>query len=345
MNRKVIAISAAVLIGLSGCSSGVSEGDGITVSEVTGSLTETEALVTETTAEVLSETTAVTTAETTEETTAEETMEINIWDRNRALYDSYAEKFLEALSSGNGNAELGTEYEFLNDLRISDYSVDFVEQNDWSATYNVIVNVTESTDDYIPMGESVWHLVTCHGECGNVIEFYPKKYYEIQTEKMSEKVSTACRLAYNTAFIAEIFDTEETPLDEWKPNEYSWHYFYHAVDLDFWNGVTRKEFVDEVKKVYGLDLTSGKDYSKTDEDALMRRDCGHGGTWVDHRITDVSEENGEIMVQLQVFGDYTAFYPVKESKYFFAEREDGTLYLLRAEKVFDKGLPVYVKTV
>lgn len=337
MNRKAIAILAAVLIGFSGCSSSVSEGDGITVSEVSVSLTETEATVAETTTE--------TTAETTIETTAEETTEIDIWDRNRALYDSYAEKFLKALSSGNGNAELDTDYEFLNDLRISDYSIEFVEQNDWSATYNVTVNVTESTDDYIPVGESVWHLVTANGEFGYVMEFYPKKYYEIQTEKMSEKVSSACWLAYNTAFIAEIFDTEETPLDEWKSDGFSWHMFYHAVDLDFGNGVTRKEFVDEVKKVYGLDLTSGKDYSKTDEDALMARDCGHGATWVDHRITDVSEENGEIMVQLQVFGDYTAFYPVKESRYYFAEREDGTLYLLRAEKVFDKGLPVYVKTV
>lgn len=341
MNRKAIAILAAVLIGFSGCSSSVSEGDGITVSEVSVSLTETEATVAETTTEAPSETTA----ETTEETTTEETTEIDVWERNRESFDSYAENFLEALSSGNGNAELDTDYEFLNDLRISDYSIEFVEQNDWSAAYNVTVNVTESTDDYIPVGESVWHLVTANGEFGYVMEFYPKKYYEIQTEKMSEKVSSACWLAYNTAFIAEIFDTEETPLDEWKSDGFSWHMFYHAVDLDFGNGVTRKEFVDEVKKVYGLDLTSGKDYSKTDEDALMARDCGHGGTWVDHRITNVSEENGEIMVQLQVFGDYTAFYPVKESRYYFAEREDGTLYLLRAEKVFDKGLPVYVKTV
>lgn len=344
MNKKATAILAAIQIGFSGCSSNASDGDGITVSEVSVSLTETQAPVTETTTEAPTETTA----ETTEETTTEETTEIDIWERNRESFDSYAEKFLKALSSGNGNAELSTDYEFLNNLRISDYSIEFVEQNDWSATYNVTVHVTESTDDYIPVGESVWHLVTCHGECGNVIEFYPKKYDEIQTKVTDEedsKVSSACWLAYNTAFIAEIFDTEETPLDEWKPNEYSWHYFYHAVDLDFWNGVTRKEFVDEVKKVYGLDLTSGKDYSKTDEDALMRRDCGHGSTWVDYRITDVSEENGEIMVQLQVFGDYTAFYPVKESKYYFAEREDGTLYLLRAEKVFDKGLPVYVKTV
>lgn len=337
MNKRAIAISVAVLIGFSGCSSSVSEGDGITVSEVSVSLTETEVTVTETTTE--------TTAETTIETTAEETTEINIWDRNRALYDSYAEKFLKALSSGNGNAELDTDYEFLNDLRLSDYSIEFVEQNDWSATYNVTVNVTESTDDYIPVGESVWHLVTCHGECGNVIEFYPKKYYEIQTEKMSEKVSSACWLAYNTAFIAEIFDTEETPLDEWQPDEFSWHWFYHATPLDYLNGVTPDELVAEVKKVYGLDLTSVKDDLILDEDGFLPRDCGHGATWVDHRITDVSEENGEIMVQLQVFGDYTAFYPVKESRYYFAEREDGTLYLLRAEKVFDKGLPVYVKTV
>ncbi|MBP0965444.1 MAG: hypothetical protein J5999_09170 [Oscillospiraceae bacterium] len=341
MNRKAIAISAVILMGFSGCSSSVSEGDGITVSEVSVSLTETEATVTETTTEAPPETTA----ETTEETTTEETTEIDAWEWNRESFDSYAENFLEALSSGNGNVELDTDYEFLNDLRLSDYSIEFVEQNDWSATYNVTVNVTESTDDYIPVGESVWHLVTANGEFGYVMEFYPKKYYEIQTEKMSEKVSSACRLAYNTAFIAEIFDTEETPLDEWQPDGFSRHMFYHAVNLDFWNGVTRKEFVDEVKKVYGLDLTSGKDYSKTDEDALMRRDCGHGATWVDHRITNVSEENGEIMVQLQVFGDYTAFYPVKESKYYFSEREDGTLYLLRAEKVFDKGLPVYVKTV
>lgn len=341
MNKKAIAILAAVLFGFSGCSSNASEGEQITVSEVTVSLTETEAPVTETTTEAPTETTA----ETTEETTTEETTEINIWDRNRALYDSYAEKFLEALSSGNGNVELDTDYEFLNDLRISDYSIEFVEQNNWSAAYNVTVNVTESTDDYIPVGESVWHLVTCHGECGNVIEFYPKKYYEIQTEKMSEKFSTACRLAYNTAFIAEIFDTEETPLDEWKPNEWSWHWFYHATPLDYLNGVTPDELVAEVKKVYGLDLLSVKDDLGLDEDGFLPRVCGHGATWADHRITDVSEENGEIMVQLQVFGDYTAFYPVKESRYYFAEREDGTLYLLRAEKVFDKGLPVYVKTV
>lgn len=341
MNKKAIAISAAVLIGFSGCSSGVSEEDGITVSEVTVSLTETEATVTETTTEVPPETTT----EITEETTAEETTEINIWDRNRALYDNYAEQFLDALSSGNGNAELGTDYEFLNDLRISDYSVEFIEQNGWSATYNVTVNVTESTDDYIPVGESVWHLVTDNGEFGYVMEFYPKKYYEIQTEKMSDKVSSACRLAYNTAFIAEIFDTEETPLDEWKPNEWSWHWFYHATPLDYLNGVTPDELVAEVKKVYGLDLLSVKDDLGLDEDGFLPKVCGHGSTWVDHRITDVSEENGEIMVQLQVFGDYTAFYPVKESRYYFAEREDGTLYLLRAEKVFDKGLPVYVKTV
>ena len=148
MNRKAIAISAVILMGFSGCSSSVSEGEGITVSEVTVSLTETQATVTETTTEAPSETTA----ETTEETTTEETTEIDIWEWNRESFDSYAEQFLEALSSGNGNEKLGTDYEFLNDLRISDYSIEFVEQNDWSATYNVTVNVTESTDDYIPVG-------------------------------------------------------------------------------------------------------------------------------------------------------------------------------------------------
>ena len=191
----------------------------------------------------------------------------------------------------------------------------------------------------------MWHLVTDNGEFGYVMEFYPKKYYEIQTEKMSEKVSSACWIAYNTAFIAEIFDTEETSFDEWQPDEFSWHWFYHATPLDYLNGVTPDELVAEVKKVYGLDLLSVKDDLGLDEDGFLPKVCGHGSTWVDHRITDVSEENGEIMVQLQVFGDYTAFYPVKESRYYFAEREDGTLYLLRAEKVFDKGLPVYVKTV
>ena len=65
MDKKAIAMVAAVLLEFSGCSSNASDGDGITVSEVSVSLTETQAPVTETTTEAPTKTTAETTEETT----------------------------------------------------------------------------------------------------------------------------------------------------------------------------------------------------------------------------------------------------------------------------------------
>ncbi len=352
MNKKVIAMMAAVLTAFSGCASNATAPEQITVSEVLSSLTETEAPVTESIAETtteapseISETMLETTAETSE-TTAEEPAEAEPVDEKRASYDSGAERFLEALGSGTAGEFIYADYDFLKNITLSDYSFELLNSDDYEAQYAVTIDVSDSSDEYIPPEKSEWLLTIGYSiPTGYVVSFYPADIYPegwdggsiYDTFEEGSAMYEAANIAYNISFLAGIFDTNETPLDEWVPDETSGHRFFHTIDLDYENGVTPEQLSEAVKKEYGLTLPADKINMKIDEDGFLPKDCAHGWIWTLYDIVNYSSDENEIMIELVFYGDEARFYPVKQSKYYFDINEDNSVSLRSVEKVFDKG--------
>lgn len=351
MNRKIIAMMAAVLTAFSGCASNAATPEQITVSEALSSLTETEAPVTEssaeTTTEALSEI-SETTAETSE-TTAEETAETEPADEKRASYDSGAERFLEALGSGTAGEFIYADYDFLKDIKLNDYSFELLNSDDYEADYAVTIDVSESIDEYIPLGKSEWLLTIGYSiPTGYVVNFYPADRYPegfdggsiFDTFEEGSAMYEAANIAYNISFLAGIFDTNETPLEEWVPDDSSGHRFFHTIDLDYENGVTPEQLSEAVKKEYGLTLPADKINMKIDEDGFLPKDCAHGWIWTLYDIVDYSSDENQIMIEPVFYGDEARFYPVKRSRYYFDINEDNSVSLRSVEKVFDKGYDI-----
>lgn len=356
MNKKVIAMLAAVLTAFSGCASNAATPEQITVSEVLSSLTETEAPVTEDDADIPEEVTDNIPDETegvpettAEETTAEETAETYADDGIDTPYESGVKNFLDALGSGQAGGEyIYTNYDFLKDIRLSDYSYKYIDSNDYSADYEVSLDVAESSNDYVPLGKSTWHLTVGDGVGGFISGFYPADRYPegydgnsvYNTFEEGSAMYEAANIAYNVSLLAGIFDTNDTPLEEWVPDEGSGHRFYHSVNLDFENGVTPEQLSEAVKKVYGLTLPVDKMNLKVDEEGLLPKDCAHGLMWTLYDIVDYSSNENEIMIELVFYGDEAKFYSVKQSKYYFDINEDNSVTLRSVEKVFDKGYDI-----
>lgn len=357
MNKKVIAIAAAVLTAFSGCASNVTDPEQITVSEVLSSLTETEAPVTEDDADVPEEVTdnipdeteGVSETTVSEETTAEEPAEAEPVDEKRASYDSGAERFLEALGSGTAGEFIYSDYDFLKNITLSDYSFELLNSDEYEAQYAVTIDVSESSDEYIPQGKSEWLLTIGYSiPTGYVVSFYPADRYPEGWDGGSiydrfeegSAMYEAANIAYNISFLAGIFDTNETPLEEWVPDEGSGHRFYHSVFLDYENGVTPEQLSEAIKMEYGLTLPVDKMNLKVDEEGLLPKNCAHGWIWTLYDIVNYSSDENEIMIELVFYGDESRFYPVKQSKYYFDINEDNSVTLRSVEKVFDKGYDI-----
>ncbi len=356
MNRKIIAMMAAVLTAFSGCASNVTAHEQITVSEVLSSLTETEAPVTEDNADIPEEVTDNIPDETegvsetpAEETTVEEAAETYADDGIDTPYESGVKDFLDALGNGQAGGDyIYTDYDFLKDIRLSNYSYKYIDSNDYSADYEVLLDVAESSNDYVPLGKSTWHLTVGDGVGGFVSGFYPADRYPegwdggsiFDRFEEGSAMYEAANIAYNISFLAGIFDTNETPLEEWVPDDSSGHRFFHTIDLDYENGVTPEQLSEAVKKEYGLTLPADKINMKIDEDGFLPKDCAHGWIWTLYDIVDYSSDENQIMIEPVFYGDEARFYPVKRSRYYFDINEDNSVSLRSVEKVFDKGYDI-----
>lgn len=360
---KKIAVILSALLLLGGCSSGdVGEipSENSETFQTTAAMTtaETTAVTTtsETTVTTATETT-VTTVETTvlSETAAEETTVTNPYMENEEYligFLSYlqhkgfveSEKNYFAFEQGNSFDQ----YDFMDDFKIDDYSY----EHRGGGVYDVKLTCSDSTCELFPNGESNW--VYGRGffpaEREEKMQFSKDMLDMFDMRDMKDPLKTAFYAAVDFSFYTKAFEADEEFFEDF--TIHSPHGFYHAYNPymekdELTGGVYPEEQIRAVKLLYNVsipiesfdylkgDTDDGFTYTTENEKVFSR--CWHGAGWNYYTFAGYDENDDEIMVLVDYYGDEMYFYPVIESEYTFSKNADGSLTLQKVEKIFDKG--------
>lgn len=147
---------------------------------------------------------------------------------------------------------------------------------------------------------------------------------------------------------SEWFENFDVSNGEYSAEQYV-HWIYHAYNPYFvtydsktgeYYDVTPEEFTAAVKKMYNINITAEQARSMTDETGFMRKNCGHGGSWLYESFAGFDETEDEIKVRIDYYGDELYLYRDLQSEYTFSKNEDGSITLQKVEKLFDLGYNV-----
>lgn len=233
-------------------------------------------------------------------------------------------------------------YGFMDDFTIESYTYTPLNSD---GEFQVKIVCSDSTFDMLPNGESVWYFgngVFCPW---NKAQQISRQYAYIENEPLK----TAYHAANDFTLHTGVYEADE----EWFENytnitEVDVHRFYHAYNpyvkfsenidgKSVFYDVTPEEFAVAVKKLYNINITAEQAAYMADEDGFMKKDCAHGGNWLYSFMVGHEENDSEIKITLDYYGDELYFYPVIEVEYTFAKNSDGTITLQGAEKIFDRG--------
>lgn len=92
------------------------------------------------------------------------------------------------------------------------------------------------------------------------------------------------------------------------------------------------DFIKAVKKLYNVTV-----FPDIDEYTGSVYCAGHGGSWLYDDFVGYEENDGEIKIRVDYYGDELYLYAALQSEYTFSKNEDGTITLQRVEKIFDSG--------
>lgn len=260
-------------------------------------------------------------------------------------------RFLECLQTGEGEPfeyidPLGA-YDFMDDFTLDDYS--YAYRGD--GIYDVTLTCSDSTADMFPNGDSDWVFKSSYqyyfmpAEREEDYKFSNTAYnpYYRSTDSI---LNSAYSAAVDFSKFTETYEADGDWFENFDITETHVHRFYHAYnpyfvvydrETDESYDVTTEEFAAAVKKLYNINMTAEQAQSMTDETGFMRKNCGHGGSWLYDILAGYEETDGEITVRVDYYGDEIYFYPVIESEYTFSKNADGSITLQKVEKIFDRG--------
>lgn len=270
------------------------------------------------------------------------------------VYDEGEEillRFLEFLQTGEGEPfEYGDPldvYDFMDDFTLDDYS--YAYRGD--GIYDVTLTCSDSTADMFPNGDSDWVFKSDYqyyfipAEKEEDYKF-SKTIYNPYYRSTDSILNSAYSAAVDFSKFTEIYEADGDWFENFDITETHVHRFYHAYnpyfvvydrETDETYDVTTEEFAAAVKKLYNINMTAEQAQSMTDETGFMRKNCGHGGSWLYDILAGYEETDGEITVRVDYYGDEIYFYPVIESEYTFSKNADGSITLQKVEKIFDRG--------
>lgn len=292
-------------------------------------------------------------AETSETTETEETAVSS--EQENTEGEELLLRFLERLQTGEGKFEHGElgygdpfeVYDFMDDFTLDDYS--YAYRGD--GIYDVTLTCSDSTADMFPNGDSDWVFKSSYqyyfmpAEREEDYKFSNTAYnpYYRSTDSI---LNSAYSAAVDFSKFTETYEADGDWFENFDITETHVHRFYHAYnpyfvvydrETDESYDVTTEEFAAAVKKLYNINMTAEQAQSMTDETGFMRKNCGHGGSWLYDILAGYEETDDEITVRVDYYGDEIYFYPVIESEYTFSKNADGSITLQKVEKIFDRG--------
>lgn len=261
--------------------------------------------------------------------------------------------FIECLKTGRSNFEYGElgygdpfeVYDFWDDFTLDAYSFDYRGDG----IYDVTLTCSDSNCEMFPNGVSEWVFNSTYQTC-----FIPAEREENHNTTMSfsdpdyDGKDSTLYSSYCAAINFSLYTGAFEADSEWFENytDVNVHGFFHAYNPyftvnDYENGVdydvTPEEFAAAVKKMYNVNMTVEQAQSMTDETGFLKKNCGHGGSWLYDELAGFEETEDEVKVTVNYYGDSLYFYPTIQSEYTFSKNEDRTITLQRVEKIFDNG--------
>lgn len=266
-----------------------------------------------------------------------------------------AYEFLEALKSKDvkklcGMAGVISEeaYDFFKNTDVESYEMGRGVSYKYGKIFEVTLNITKSSHELFPVGESKWILDSSGSSSGDVL-FQPKgvelKRLLGGNYEFSDVVSF-CENFSATFYCFGTYTDFKEICNEYREDkaldiltEGLIHFMPMDKGLDVSFGLPRKWFEEKAEKVLGI---TGVDFTKSqfynaEKDAIVHDD--HGGSW--NYCTLVSEEYDEESklhtVVLDFYADVSYLVKAKTVKYIVKENEDGSFRLLSTENLFDSG--------
>lgn len=311
----------------------------------------------------------------TEENSTEEPTEINIENDPYGL-DNTAIEILESIKNSDykkvAEFMMATDveaYRFIEDMTVESYEI--VETKDLEyryAYYKVKFNVSESNNDYFPVGESYWDLVL-HANMELVSIFRTSaeeilNYLNFPYERSSNKENDFC---YNFSHYLWIFETTtdfNMALGSLRFSQFYEHIYEHIDDyqwkIDMVHDIIHyyvstatdndwitplyvnivEDYMMKTAGITGVDYRKSAYYMHSDEIAEDYIDCGgHGGWW--RYWLPISKEYDETSkiytVVIDYFADTALLVVAKTMKYTLTENDDGTYKMLSTELLYDSG--------
>ncbi len=356
MTKKIICCALALLSAsamLTGCDSLKKVTDETTADTATitvaDSQTETEV---ETTA-------AEQAAETTQQETASETSaSIDENDPDVQAAKEMVETFIGYIKAGDNEAVsswlmTGEKYDFFDDFTLDSYTIKLSSDQSfvWQKSFDVVFNISGSSCDVFPNGQSSWRITNGDGVT-SIDEFFPlDKVQEMHEKNEINKyegkydgtlLKQAYDYGYGFSFSTNSFEISNDDLKNYKCDSETIHKLYHTLDLATKENVPVSDIVAQMKQVYNVTV-SEEDFSKVSwfdgliENGVMLGACGHGSRWYFYNFKSSSETDSTITVNIEYYGDSGYLVPVKESSFVFNKNSDGTITLDSVSQVYDTG--------
>jgi len=276
-------------------------------------------------------------------------------------FDKMALDFLEKLKNADskGLGEITDTnsdgvFDFLKDIKIDNYFINSVDEifdqdsngNKYSKgyNYNIKFNISKSTSDIFPIGESNWILTLGPSAGSCIFGFTP---IDIDINNITwKRENSAVNFCYNFTNQFYCFSSlsdfnELVPLLQDK-NYYN--YFIYNCAMNYKNISKSYYFpVDKLEKFmnmrYGITNIKFKEYEYYDEKNDILEPPAHGGNWL--FCTLVSDEynknNNHHTIVIDYYADSAYLIKSKTMEYILEGNSENDFKLLSTKLIYDSG--------
>lgn len=261
---------------------------------------------------------------------------------------------LDFLYDDKMESDIREAYGFINDFELTGYEI--LESNNEEHNvmkYIVMLEVSESSIEFIPEGNSAWDVEIGIDGPGLIQLFKPHEMELIHARSSSRNLPES--FAYRVATYLQVFNT----LDDFNdivPDSDSEELFFDRFCINlmmmfrdrFENGyVTAERLSEEVEMALGItdvDFTQHSHYDPETDSMSLREG---GGSWMYESLVsvDFDEETGIHTVVLDFYTDAAFMFKAKTMKYEVMDMGEDGFKMISAELIYDSGCDPFMDCV
>lgn len=275
------------------------------------------------------------------------------------------EEFMNALMSHDtetvarlGGSQSYSAYSFLDGVSFSSWEMVDFQSDDSSAVYRIKMNISESSVDDFPVGESIWTLKMSEQRDKYFISFQREGAEEknILADNVSDlEVSNAVKMCY--AFTSEFgwISSDENIIDmngsekvvekERFISDLIKFCAYFSNDDELSSSIIDypadklSESAEKLLGISDLDFTVLPSYNKAKETVSSKRSKY---SWGYAALADEQYDSGSGVHHISIdwYSDTIFLAKAKSIDYVLADNPDGSLRLYSTETTFDNGEPI-----